>query len=96
LTDDDLFGLRAWAACVLPEDALHPTASRVLELLAERDVLAADNFVLRAALHPPGSYRCGCPVARPDKIKAFCPTHLMTLADDPPARTPPCPPPPTE
>jgi hypothetical protein len=39
LSDDDLFELRAWAACVLPGDDLYPTASRVLELVVERNTL---------------------------------------------------------
>jgi hypothetical protein len=30
---------------------------------------------LRAELHPPGRYRCGCPVKRSDKINAFCREH---------------------
>jgi hypothetical protein len=96
-TDDgNLFELRAWAPCVLPGDPLYSVASEVLKLLTERDCLAAEAVGLRAAFAPPGAYRCGCPAVWSDKIKAFCPTHLMTLADDPPARTDPCPPPPTE
>jgi hypothetical protein len=60
--------------------AAHP--GTVLALLARVRELEAENARLRAELHPPGRYRCGCPVVRSDRVRAFCDSHHAVIDPD--------------